>query len=330
MRNTFRYFNRNPNDWEYIKLFMNGQSFREYSILVFNMKLCLIVNPNAGKKQGIDSAEKTISVFKKRGIETSTLISNYPGHIPKLVKELDTETFDGIISVGGDGTLFEVINGLSVNPKGHFAPVGVIPVGTGNSFSKDLGIHTLEDAVEKIVSGNTKRIDTGSFFHSGKEHLFINLLGAGFVSNVAYRAKKYKFLGSLSYILGVLQEVIFLKTTRIELNIDGIIVKRDCVFVEICNSRYTGGDMLMSPHSVIDDGMLDVIVLNRVSRLKLLKLFPALFKGLHIEDDSVETFKGKNISLLSTDPMHLTPDGETFGKTPVDVSVRHGHIEMFT
>ncbi len=293
------------------------------------MKLYLIVNPNAGKKRGMAAAEEAAKIFRERGIETSSITSEYPGHTIKLAGKVDADLYDGIVAVGGDGTLFEVLNGLKNNPKAGSIPLGVIPVGTGNSFIKDLGILTIKDAVEKIASGNIRKIDTGSFTHAGKKHSFINLLGAGFVSNVAYRAKKFKFLGALSYIIGVLQEMIFLKSTQIELIIDGETIKRESIFVEICNSRFTGGDMLMSPESKIDDGLLETVVLNKVSRLKLLKLFPALFKGLHVKDPSVEVFKGKEILLKSETAMHLTPDGEILGTTPVEVTINHLSIEMF-
>ncbi len=293
------------------------------------MKLFLIVNPNAGKKLGTAAAEEAVIFFRRKGIETVSAVSDYPGHIPELIKSVEKDAYDGIVAVGGDGTLFEVINALENSPGANRKPVGVIPVGTGNSFVKDLGISSIEDAVARIASGNTKRIDTGSFYHSGEKHSFINLLGAGFVSNVAYRAKKFKALGAFSYILGVLQEVAFLKSTAIELEIDDTVIKRDSVFVEICNSRFTGGDMLMSPESKIDDGLLDIVILNRVSRLKLLKLFPVLFKGLHVKDPSVEVFKGKKIKLSSAIPLHLTPDGEILGKTPVEVTINPGSIEMF-
>ncbi len=293
------------------------------------MKLYLIVNPNAGKKKGAAAAEEAVRIFTDKGIETESITSDFPGHTMELAKKVDTDLYDGIVAVGGDGTLFEVINGLARNPKTVSIPIGVIPVGTGNSFIKDLEIMSMEDAVERIAAGDSRRIDTGDFSHGTEKHLFINLLGAGFVSNVAYRAKKFKALGALSYIIGVLQEMIFLKSTPIELIIDGETIKRDSIFVEICNSRFTGGDMLMSPESKIDDGLLEVVVLNKISRIKLLRLFPALFKGLHVKDPSVEVFKGKNILLKSENTMHLTPDGEILGKTPVNVSINPGSIEMF-
>ena len=293
------------------------------------MKFCMIVNPNAGKKQGLTASEEAARNFKEQGIEYEIMVSKVPGDSINLASSLNISNFDGILAVGGDGTLFEVINGLFKNKEELHIPIGQIPVGTGNSFIKDLGISTREDALNKILSGQTREIDLGEFSYSSGKYYFANLLGTGFVSNVAYRAKKYKKVGSLSYVFGVLEEVTVLKAAKIELNIDGKIIKREAVFTEICNSRFTGGDMMMAPDAKIDDGLLDVIILNKVSRRKLLSLFPSLFKGEHVKDDTVEVFKGRNISLKSDHPLALTPDGETFGETPIDIHIHPKKIRMF-
>ncbi len=293
------------------------------------MNLALIVNPHAGNKHGLKAAHRASGILNENGHEAHLLISEFPGNTIDIAVSIDVKIFDGILAVGGDGTLFEVINGLLKNKKELKIPLGQIPVGTGNSFIKDLGVLTEDDALKAVLSGNFREIDLGEFTYSGGSHHFINLLGTGFVSNVAYRARKYKLLGSLSYILGVLEELIVLKAVDIELKIDGTLIKRKAVFTEICNSRYTGGNMLMAPGAEIDDGLLDVVVLNRISRRKILSLFPLLFKGEHVDDDAVEVFKGKEISLRCEKPLMLTPDGETFGDTPIDVRVHPGKIKMF-
>uniref|UniRef100_UPI002633BD59 diacylglycerol/lipid kinase family protein n=1 Tax=Oceanispirochaeta sp. TaxID=2035350 RepID=UPI002633BD59 len=203
------------------------------------------------------------------------------------------------------------------------------PVGTGNSFIKDLGIETVDDALKKIIAGNTKGVDLGHFSYSEGQHYFANLLGTGFVSNVAYRAKKYKMLGALSYIFAVLEELMVLKSTSIEMEIDGRSIKRNAVFTEICNSRFTGGDMMMAPDARIDDGLLDIILLNKISRGKILKLFPTIFKGTHIQNEAVECLTAKKITLKSEKSLLLTPVGETFGKTPIEVTILPGKIRMY-
>ena len=293
------------------------------------MNYCMIINPHAGKKQGLATAKSAIEKLKEHSIDVEMLISQKQGDSITIAENLDPKNYDGILTVGGDGTLFEVINGLLKNKQDIKIPIGQIPVGTGNSFIKDLGINNLEDSIRVIIEGKTKAVDLGEFSYSKGKHFFINLLGTGFVSNVAYRARKYKILGSLSYIFGVLEEVVVLKSTKIEITIDGKLFEREAIFTEICNSRYTGGDMLMAPNAKIDDGLLDIVILNKVSRRKLLSLFPLLFKGEHILDNAVEVFTGKNISLKSDKKLVLTPDGETFGDTPIEVVMHHGKIEMF-
>jgi len=289
----------------------------------------MIINPHAGKKRGMATAKSAIEKLKEHNIDVEMLISQKQGDSITIAENVDINNYDGILTVGGDGTLFEVINGLLKNNLDIKIPIGQIPVGTGNSFIKDLGINNLEDSIRVIIEGKTKAVDLGEFSYSKGKHFFINLLGTGFVSNVAYRARKYKIFGSLSYIFGVLEEVVVLKSTKIEITIDGKLFEREAVFTEICNSRYTGGDMLMAPNAKIDDGLLDIVILNKVSRRKLLSLFPLLFKGEHIMDDAVEVFTGKNISLKSDKKLVLTPDGETFGETPIEVVIHPGKIEMF-
>ena len=288
----------------------------------------MIVNPKAGKGRGAETAERAVALFKNRGIEIEMQVSGYQGHAVSLSREIDQTSTEGVIAVGGDGTLFEVINGLMGAGDSISVPVGQIPVGTGNSFIKDLEIKTIEDAVERVASGSTRNVDAGRFTCAEGTYSFVNLLGAGFVSNVAYTAGRYKRFGAFSYVLGVFQELIGLKPCPSRLVIDGKVIERDLIFVEICNSRYTGGNMMMAPSAAIDDGVLDVVVISAITRRKLLNLFPRIFDGSHVEDDSVEVFRGAHILVESERPLALAPDGETFGQTPIEVKLLPAALKM--
>jgi len=293
------------------------------------MKLFLIVNPAAGKNKGAKAIEKAIPLLKQKGIQSEVTTSNFAGHAIELAQQFDPSKFDGIIAIGGDGTLFEVINGLLKKYQSFDLPVGQIPVGTGNSFIKDLAIQTIEDAIAKIAGGISRKVDVGFFKYPEGEHYFINLLGTGFVANVAHRAGKYKAFGPLSYVIGVFEEVARLKSVPMEITIDGKVYQREYIFTEICNSTKTGGNMIMAPDAKIDDGLLDIILLNRISRLNLLKVFPQIFKGTHVNDSHVETFKGKHIKIITETLQRLTPDGEVFGSTPIEVFILPNKITMF-
>ncbi|MBD3288415.1 YegS/Rv2252/BmrU family lipid kinase [candidate division KSB1 bacterium] len=293
------------------------------------MKLLLVTNPAAGKGRGLKVSEQAAQFLKSHDIETQMLISNYAGHIADLMRDVYVDNYNGIVAVGGDGTLFEIINGLLKTHSELSVPLGQIPVGTGNSFIRDLGILTLQDAYDKILAQKTRPVDVGYFTYDDGEYYFINLLGFGFVANVAHRARKYKMFGDFSYIFGVLEEVVILSFSNLEITIDGTTYHRQNTFVEISNSTCTGGDMIMAPDAKIDDGYLDVILLRNVTRIKLLKAFPKIFKGTHVEMDEVEVFKAKHIIAKTDNPKILTPDGEVFGSTPIEVKILPHKIRMF-
>ena len=125
------------------------------------MPFTMIVNPNAGKRAGVAVARQASEDLKKRGVDVVQQVSESAGHTVTLASEIDPGSTDGVIAVGGDGTLFEVLNGL-YNRSGKIEiPVGQIPVGTGNSFLKDLEINTVEEAIEAIASGSVTQVDLG-------------------------------------------------------------------------------------------------------------------------------------------------------------------------
>lgn len=305
--------------------------FRFCDMIVDKMKKILfIVNPKAGKNRGLKAVLQATSLLKERGMDGDILVSEFAGHAVELAGEADQSLYSGVVAVGGDGTLFEVINGFLREGGELTVPVGQVPVGTGNSFIKDLNIHSVEDAVEKIAGGNTRKIDLGFLKHPGGEFYFINLLGTGFVADVAHRAKRFKWLGPLSYVLGVLGELARLRPVPVTLTVDGREIKKEYVFAEICNSTRTGGDMIMAPDAKIDDGFLDVVLLKKITRRKLLKIFPSLFKGTHVNDSHVETFTCKNIKIEPAVSQRLSPDGEIIGHTPIEISILPRHISMFS
>lgn len=291
--------------------------------------LAMIVNPNAGRKFGSRVAKKVESKLLESGLTVEIFYSSYPGESLSIAKSLNQHDWAGVIAVGGDGTLFEVINGLSLGNSEIIIPVGQIPVGSGNSYLRDLDIVSIDDAVKPIISGSFRQVDLGFFSCDAGSFRFINLIGAGFVSNVARRAEKYKIFGSRGYLLGVFEEIIRLEPTPIQMMVDDEIVERNAVFVEICNARFTGGNMLMAPSAEIDDGLLDIVIMKATSRLRALTILPKLFAGNHIHTPEIEVFRGKKIKLESERPMALTPDGETFGYTPLEVGIEHKGLTFY-
>ena len=291
------------------------------------MKIALIVNPKAGGGKG----KKLLPVIEKQltlyNIEFQTFISLYHENIIKIVSELEIKNYDAIVAVGGDGTNFHVLNGLLANfqPE-QIPPLGVIPVGSGNSFAMDLNIHDFNDGIRSILENRPRWIDVCSFTQTEKKYYFVNLAGFGFVTDVAKTAQKFKYFKDFSYIIGVLYRTINLNFHYMELEIDGKIIKGNNCFVEFCNSRFTGGNMLMAPDAVIDDGLMDIIVAGKMSRTSLLSTLPKIFKGTHFDNPAVRHFRAKTAKIKTWPGKTLLPDGELFGVTPTKIDVHHKMI----
>lgn len=296
------------------------------------MKVFYLNNPASHGGQGAKYFSLIKNELDKNNISYEAVETKYAGHGTELVKDLDFSKYDALVVSGGDGTLFETINGYFENKSAKRIPIGVIPIGRGNAFARDLDLHPdkLAEAVKTVALGKTKMVDVGLFKTNNKQFYFINILGFGFVTDVAKTAFRLRALGHLSYILGVLYRTISLKAYKLKIEIDGKVLERENVFAEISNTRYTGKDFLMAPSAVLDDGLLDITLLNKVTRIRLLQALPKIFTGDHIKMKEVECFKAKHIKIVTEPKKLLTPDGQLMESTPIEVECLGKAIEIFT
>ncbi len=294
------------------------------------MKTLLVFNPFAGHGRAGKILPEVEAYFQEKNIDFDLRTTDYHEHGILIVRESDFSQYDGIVAAGGDGTLFEVINGYYQNGARKKPPIGILPIGTGNAFARDLELHNShwKDAIDIIARKSVRKVDVGQFTTHGETYYFLNILGLGFVADVGEIAQKLKVFGNFSYTLGVLQKTIFLNSYPLTINIDGQEYQRDNIFVEISNTRWTS-NFLMAPSAEIDDGYLDVTLLGKLGRIKLLQSFPKIFTGEHIHIEEVETFKAKEIRVETAVPKVLTPDGELLGITPMEVKCLHQAVEVF-
>ena len=294
------------------------------------MKLLLVTNPSAGHGRAGRLLAEISDTCRELGLEVDTRLTERPGHATEIIEAEDLAPFDGVIATGGDGTVFEAVNGLFRNPAGPAVPFGVLPMGTGNSFSRDLGLERgqVREALDMVAGGRTRRVDVGRCRTGDRDLHYLNILGLGFVSDVTATAAKLKLLGNASYTVGVIYRTAFLGTFGLELELDGTTIQREATFLEISNSRFTA-DFLMAPEAKIDDGLLDVTLLGKISRRRLLRLFPTVFRGEHVRYPEVETFTARSIKVASDQPKILSPDGELIGTTPAEITCLHRAVDVF-
>lgn len=295
------------------------------------LKLLIIFNPRAAHGRSVKKLNEIKASFERHGIEIELKSTTCPGSGNKLVAEADLADFDGLVAAGGDGTIFEVLNGLYTHPAYRRIPLGLLPIGTGNAFSRDLDIKTdgLNDAINIIKSANTRMIDVAKVASADGDFYFLNVMHMGFSVAAGQSARKLKFLGDAAYTLATLWQVLKLKIYTLEIEIDGQRQREDSVFTTISNSRYTGTHFLIAPSAIIDDGKLDVISLRQLSRLRILKLFPTIYTGKHVEFEEVSNVRAEHISLLSPRGMLLGPDGEFCGHTPAEITCLHRDLTVY-
>ncbi|MCP4898123.1 MAG: diacylglycerol kinase family lipid kinase [bacterium] len=296
-----------------------------------NVKLLVIYNSSAGHGKAAKQLSKVRSTASELDLDLEIVTTASPQHANEHLQSADLNRYDGVLAAGGDGSVFHVLNGLLTNPHGATVPLGVLPVGTGNSFSRDLGLGTgmIETSLQGVAQRRTRHVDIGRVTANGSIFHFLNVLGLGFVSEVTVTASRLKAFGGLSYTLGVLHRIIRLRTHDLHIELDGSALDGEVIFVEISNSRYTA-DYLIAPAALIDDGLFDVTIVRPMRRGRLLRLFPLVFSGEHVKLAEVETYQVRNIRITAEEEKPLAPDGELHGTTPVEIECLHQAIEMFT
>ena len=286
------------------------------------MNFLIIANPVSGGRKGEKRLPEIERLLKNYNLNYDLKRTHYHRHAEKIIKNTDLSQYNGVALIGGDGTNFHVLNGLiKYHDNNNLPPVAVIPTGSGDSFALDLGIKNYVDGIKAIAENKVKLVDVLSFTSENDLFYCVNMVGTGFVTEVTKIAAKFKFLKSLSYLVGVLYQIINLKSHKVELKVNNETISGQKCFIEFCNSKYTGGKMLMAPQAKIDDGYFDIIIASKFSRYALLKAFPKIFKGTHIALNKVRTIKAKTARLTTQKIETMLPDGEIFGKTPTDINI---------
>ena len=291
-------------------------------------KYYLTVNPYGGGKRGPKILKKILPLFEEKNIQLTIIETEYAGHNKELANQLDMNGYDGFCCIGGDGTMYEVINGLMTRKDGQKFPIGLITGGTGNSFMYDLDCLDPMDATKRIVNGERRSIDIFSCKANGEQYYGFNILGWGIPTDANILADKLRWMGSQRYNLSSIVEVLRHKKRFARVYIDGNTIGADFAFIIGCNTIHTGKGMKMAPLARLNDGLIDLIIVRKVSRLKLLKLFPKVFSGKHIGDPGVDYRQVKQFSIIPEEDNQLNLDGEVLGSTPVEVQVLPNEIEL--
>ncbi len=266
--------------------------------------LYLIVNETAGSGAGRAVLPRVAALLGEMGLPFRADVTEAPGHAVRLADQAVRAGETEIVCVGGDGTLFEVVNGLA----GRFVTLYFVPCGTGNDFVRVLNLP--KDPLEALkaqLSGTPRKIDVGRL----NEMHFINVSGAGFDVEVLRQAARFKRLGRgiLPYLLGIFAALKHFCPLPVEIMLDGKTEKKEVTIFSVGNGCYIGGGMKAVPHAHPDDGLFDVVVADRFSRPAILKMLTRFISGKHTSLPGIREFRCRKITFRCPG-MVLDVDGE--------------------
>jgi len=298
------------------------------------MKTLLVVNPVAGHGRGERCFKRLEPALREKLPGLEVRFSEHPGHAFEIGRHAAGEGFDRIVCLGGDGTPFEVLSGLyDLGPPAKRPEIGLIPAGTGNSFIRDFGTGTAEEALANIAAGRRRASDLIEFEYrvDGRKvrRHSLNIIGVGLIADILQLTnERLKFLGAAGYSLAVLIRLFRGMKNRVEIEMDGRKQTVTDSALVVSNSKFTGGKMMIAPKADLADGRADLVLFNGVNRREIVSIFGGVFSGKHAAHPKVEMSQASRITVQADPPLRLMADGELLGRTPLELKVLPGELTI--
>lgn len=273
-----------------------------------------VINPAAGHGRCGKMVGPALERLRRAGIKLETVETSHSGHATQVAREAYRDGYRRFLAVGGDGTSYEIVNGLFPEAsEGETPTLGFLPLGTGNSFLRDFSERGLEHAFESLTTGRSRPCDVLRMKHRQGVVYYINILSVGFVADVAVVAnRRFKRLGQLGYWLGIIVCLARLDRRAFPLAVNGQqdIDRRRCLLLTFNNSKYTGGKMMLAPNAEIADGLIEYVRWGPVGRLGLVSNLPGLYDGTHINQPLASRCAARQIDFYLDEPIDVMVDGE--------------------
>lgn len=292
-------------------------------------KARLIYNPTSGREIIRRRLPDILDYLEQAGYETSSHATRGEHDATEEAERAVARGFDCIIAAGGDGTLYEVVNGMA--RKKARPSLGIIPSGTSNDFARAIGLtRSVSRCCQIIARGKTKKIDLGRI----NDKYFINIAGGGALTDLTYEvpSKLKTMLGQLAYYVKGIEKLAFVHPTHMHIETrEGTVVDEEIMLFLIANSRSVGGFERLAPQADLSDGKLDCLVLKKTNLADLIRLATLAIRGDHVKDSQMIYFQTDYIKVTSKDKNRvlLNLDGELGGELPCEVHALPGHLEIF-
>ena len=255
-----------------------------------------------------------------------------PGQASELARAAYNRGVRNFIAVGGDGTSYEVVNGLFPQAAtGQRPTLAFLPLGTGNSFLRDFSDQGIEFAIESILAQRSRPCDVLRLRHRTGIIHYINLLSVGFAADVAtLRARRFSDWGELGYLSSIFLTLARFKRRPFPVRVEGEAEfdRRRCLFLTFNNSKYTGGSMMIAPKAKVDDGLIEYVRWGPIGRLGLIRNLPGLYDGTHIQHRLAECKSVKRIEFDLDSPVDVMVDGEALTLHCEELDVLPGALNV--
>lgn len=293
-------------------------------------RITMLTNPASGHGSAPHAAERAVAQFHRRGVDVVAIAGTDAAHARTLVEGALERGMDALVVVGGDGIISLALQVLAQTD----IPLGIIPAGTGNDHAREFKIPTRdpEAAADVVVDGlvqGARTIDLGHIRGAdGTQKWFGTVMAAGFDSLVTDRTNRMRWPhGRMRYNLAMVAELSQLRLLPFRLSFDGEEMATELTLAAFGNTRSYGGGMRICPGADPTDGLLDVTMVASASRTRLIRLFPTVFKGTHVDLDEVRTARAKIITVDSPG-INAYADGEYMCPLPVEVSAVPGALKI--
>ena len=292
----------------------------------------IICNPVSGLGHGIERLGAVKQALADNEVRFAEAVTEGRGDAARLARSAVQAGCSAVVVIGGDGTLFEVVNGIVDRsdleaPQEALArvPVGLIPSGRGSDFGRSVGVPSdIAASIARLIQGRVTQVDLGhvtyrSFTGKRQGRYFANAAGLGFDAEVTVRANRGPrvFGGTVTYLGSLFTTLGTYRNKRISVRNDGSNEWRARInSIVIANGQYFGGGMKIAPDAHLSDGELDVVVLGDLGKLDLVRNVPRVYDGSHLSHPKVSTLKARHIEVQSSDRLLLQADGEVLGTAP--------------
>ncbi|MFZ4453499.1 diacylglycerol kinase [Salibacterium aidingense] len=287
----------------------------------------VIYNPTSGKEQTKKHLPYILDRLENEGYEASAHMTKREGGARDEARRAGESGFDVVVAAGGDGTIFEVINGLAElkrRPK-----LGIIPAGTTNDLARALGLHRndIESVCDVICSNHSQPIDIGKV----NDQYFINIAAGGKLTELTYDtpSKLKTMLGQFAYYVKGFEKLRFLKPKYARIEYDGKLFEGEIMMFLISNTNSVGGFEKLVPNAQFNDGMFDMIVIKKTNIPELIRIGSQALNGEHLHHDKIMYMQANRIKIDVEEDMELNLDGEYGGVLPAEFVNLHHHLHMF-